>query len=445
MADPVADSRSGETSAPATGYLTTMTEIAEMRLSQRVESLRTSSTLAVTALAKELRAQGRDVLSFAAGEPDFDTPEPIKRAAIEALESGQTKYAPAPGDPETRRVIADKLAGENPIPDVTGDHVVISSGGKNSLYLLFQALLDPPSAGGEPQEVILPTPAWVSYKPQAELAGGTIVEVPATPTNDFKITADQLAEAITPRSRVLCLNSPSNPCGTMYTPDELGALAQVVAEAAASTCPELVIVTDEIYEKIIYGGIEHRSIGSFPEGAHRTITVNGLSKAYAMTGWRIGYCAGSGEFGLRVARAITRLQGQLTTCIPAFLLPAIRTALTECADDVERMRRKFAERAELIYGRISTMPGLVCPRPTGAFYVFPDISEHFGKTTSGGATIDSAQSFATALLSESLVACVPGEDFLGVGPNCVRFSFACSNEQIEAGMDRLGEFLDGLH
>ena len=421
-----------------------MTETIEMRLSDRVESLRPSSTLAVTALAKQLRAQGKDVLSFAAGEPDFDTPEPITRAAIEALNAGQTRYGPTPGDPETRRVIAHKLSTENRIPDVTADHVVISSGGKNSLYLLFQALLDPPCAGAEPGEVILPTPAWVSYKPQAQLAGGTIVEVPATAANDFKITPGQLAGAITPRSRVLCLNSPSNPCGTMYTPDELGALAQVVAEAAASTCPELVIITDEIYEKIIYGGIEHQSIGAFPEVAHRTVTVNGLSKAYTMTGWRIGYCAGSGAFGLRIAKAITKLQGQLTTCIPTFLLPAIRVALTQCADDVERMRLQFAQRAELIYGRVSAMPGVVCPKPTGAFYVFPDISAHFGKTTAGGATIDSAQAFATALLNEQLVACVPGEDFLGVGPSCARFSFACSNEQITAGMDRLGVFLDGL-
>ncbi|MCB9848926.1 MAG: pyridoxal phosphate-dependent aminotransferase [Phycisphaeraceae bacterium] len=415
-----------------------------MSLSRRVESLKPSSTLAVTALAKSLKAQGRDVLSFAAGEPDFDTPAPIRQAAIDALNAGQTKYAPTPGDPETRQVIAGKLANENLIPDVTGDHVVISGGGKNSLYLLFQALLDTPQARDQPQEVILPTPAWVSYKPQAQLAGGTVVEVPATAEDHFKITPDQLAGAITPRSRILCLNSPSNPCGTMYSPDELAALALVVAEAAATTCPELVIVTDEIYEKIVYGGVAHRSIGSFPEVAHRTITVNGLSKAYSMTGWRVGYCAGSGEFGLRVAKAIIKLQGQLTTSIPTFIFPAIRAALTECAADVERMRLQFAQRALLIHERLSRMPGVVCPRPTGAFYVFPDISAFFGRTTSGGARIDSAQSFATALLNERLVACVPGEDFLGSGVNCVRFSFACSNEQIEAGMDRLDEFLKGL-
>ncbi len=414
-------------------------------LSRRVESLAPSSTLAVTALAKSLRAQGKDVLSFAAGEPDFDTPEPIKRAAIDAMQAGQTKYAPAPGDPATREVIASKLTNENGIPGVTADHVVISSGGKNSLYLLFQALLDPPLPGGAPPEVILPTPAWVSYKPQAEMAGGTVIEVPATAANEFKITPDQLASAITPNSRILCLNSPSNPCGTMYTPDELGALAQVVADAASTTCPDLVIVTDEIYEKIIYGGIEHRSIGSFPEVAERTVTVNGLSKAYAMTGWRIGYCAGSGEFGLRLAKAVTKLQGQLTTCVPTFFLPAIRVALTECAGEVEAMRKQFAQRAKLIHDRISAMDGVVCPKPTGAFYVFPDISAHFGRTTKGGATINSAKDFATALLNEHLVACVPGEDFLGDGPKCVRFSFACSSEQISQGMDRLGEFIAGIH
>ena len=419
-------------------------ESGQLTLSARVESLSPSSTLAVTALAKELRAAGKDVLSFAAGEPDFDTPDRIKQTAIEALQAGQTKYAPAPGDPATRQVIADKLSQENRIPDVTADHVVISAGGKNSLYLAFQALLDPPSAGGEPQEVILPTPAWVSYKPQAMLAGGRVVEVPTTVETDFKITPDQLAGAMTPNSRILCLNSPSNPCGTMYSPDELAALAQVVAEAAHSMCPNLVVVTDEIYEKIVYGGIEQRSIGAIPEIAHRTVTINGLSKAYAMTGWRVGYAAGSGDFGLRLAKAMTKLQGQLNTSIPTFIMPAIRTALTECADEVEQMRLKFAERAELIYGRIAGLRGIVCPRPTGAFYVFPDISGLFGATTANGAAISSAKDFATALLNEQLVACVPGEDFLGCGPNCARFSFACSNEQIEQGMDRLGQFIETL-
>src|SRR5690606_30492615 len=205
---------------------------------------------------------------------------------------------------------------------------------------------------------------------------------------DFKITPEQLRQAITPRSRVLVINSPSNPCGTMYTPEELRALASVVAEAARSTAPDLTIISDELYEKIVYGGIPHCSIGSFPEVAERTITVNGLSKAYAMTGWRIGYAAGSGDFGLKVAAGMKTLQSQSTTSIATFELPAIRVALTECADDVERMRQAFARRAELTYALVSQIPGLQCPRPTGAFYLFPDISAHFGKRTKGGRVLD---------------------------------------------------------
>ncbi|TVQ32487.1 MAG: pyridoxal phosphate-dependent aminotransferase [Phycisphaeraceae bacterium] len=416
-----------------------------MRLSQRVQSLKPSSTIAVTTRARQLRAEGVDVLSFAAGEPDFDTPERIKKAAKAALDSGMTKYTPIPGDPETRGVIARKLTEENRIPGLTPEHVVISSGGKQSLYLIFQALLDPAGGPGEdPPEVLIPTPAWVSYGPQAELAGARVVEIRSDAESGFRIRPEQLRAAITPRSRILILNSPSNPCGTMYSPDEIRALAAVVEEAARTTAPDLVVVTDEMYEKIVYGGIDHFSFGSIPAVAERTITVNGLSKAYAMTGWRIGYAAGSGEFGLRLAKALSKLQGQMTTCIASFFLPAIRVALTECADEVEMMRRAFAARAELMHGMIGTMPGLVCPKPTGAFYVFPDISAHFGKTSAGDRPIASAADFAQALLDEHHIAAVPGEDFLGCGPRCVRFSFACSEEQIEAGMKRVGEFVAGL-
>ncbi len=414
-----------------------------MDVSRRVQAIKPSATLAVTGKAKEMRAAGQDVLSFAAGEPDFDTPSRIKEAAKAALSEGQTKYAPVPGDLKTREVIANKLREENAIAGCTPDHVVISAGGKQSLYQVFQALIDPPAPGETPWEVLLPVPGWVSYAPQAQLAGGRVVELVTDATSDFKITPDQLRSAITPRSRVLMLNSPSNPCGTMYSPEEIRALAAVVHETA-TTAPDLVIISDEIYEKLIFGGDAHLSIGSIPEVAERTITVNGLSKAYSMTGWRAGYMGGTGEFALEVAKGVRKLQSQSTTSVTAFILPAIRVALTQCADDVEEMRQAFAGRGELLYSIVSGFEGVRCPKPTGAFYVFPDLSAYFGRTSAGGRKIASAMDFAGALLEEHLVACVPGEDFGTGGEKCCRFSFACSKEQIEQGMDRVRAFIGAL-
>jgi len=409
-----------------------------MQLSPRVSSLRPSATLGVNARAKELKSKGVDVITFAAGEPDFDTPEPIKRAVTEALARGETKYAPVPGAPETRKLIAEKLTRENAIPNCTADHVVISSGGKQSLYNLFQSLIGP----GD--EVVIPTPAWVSFGPQVELAGGKVVEVPASAATDFKITPAQLRAAITPRSKVMIINSPSNPCGTMYSPDELRALAAVVEDAARTFAPNLVVISDEMYEKIIFGGMAHFSMGSIPSLAERVVTCNALSKTYAMTGWRVGYCAGSGEFGLKLSKALQALQGHSTTSIPTFIFPAVRVALTQCAGDVERMCKAFAQRAALTYDLVSKVPGLVCPRPTGAFYVFPDVSAHFGRTTRGGKRINSALEFAAALLDEQHVAVVPGEDFGKGGERCIRITFACGEEQIRKGVQRLGEFVAGL-
>ena len=415
-----------------------------MNLSRRVQSLRASSTVAVAATAKQLRAAGKDVLSFAAGEPDFDTPQRIKDAAIKALQNGQTGYAPPPGDPATRAAIVKKLETENAITGLTPDHVVITPGGKQALYLLFHALIDPPAPGEAPAEVLLPTPAWVSYLPQAQLAGGKVIEIPAGPDQHFKITPDQLRAAITPRTRVFTFNSPSNPCGTMYSPDEIHALAEVLAHAAKATCPDLVIITDEIYEKLIFGPDHHLSMGSIDSVAARTVTVNGFSKAYAMTGWRLGYLACPGEFGIKVAKACAKLQGQINTSVTNFALPGARVALEECAGDVERMRQAFATRAKLIHSRMSAMPGMKCPEPTGAFYVFPDVSAFLGKTTPSGTTLSTVVDFAQALLEEQLVACVPGDDFGGCGDNCVRFSFACSEDQVTKGMNRLETFLRSL-
>lgn len=415
-----------------------------MRLSHRVEGLKPSVTVAFGNKAKALKRSGVEVLDFTLGEPDFDTPQPIKQAAIDALLAGQTKYMPTLGDPATRQAIADKFTRDNAIPGLTADHVAISSGGKHSLYVAMQCLLDPPPPGQPPLEVIIPVPGWVSYAPIAELAGARVVESPTLPANDFKITPAQLREAITPRTRLLILNSPSNPCGTMYTEAELRALAAVIADAARSTAPDLVVISDEIYEKIVYGGIPHFSIGSVPEIADRVLTVNGMSKAFAMTGWRVGYAAMPGEFGKRLIGAMATLQGQMTTNITSFVYPAIRAALAECSADADRMRDAFARRADLITRLLAGVPGVRTVRPTGAFYVFPDVSSHFGRTSPAGRRIDSSLALCEALLDEARVAIVPGEDFGGCAKNHVRITFACGEQQIERGVAALGGFLSRL-
>ena len=406
-----------------------------MRLSDRVHSLKPSATLAVDARVKALRAQGADIIGFGAGEPDFDTPLNIKQAAIDALQAGKTKYAATEGDPAARAAIADKLRRDNGIEsDPGGGDIIISNGGKHSLYLAFQCLLDP----GQKQEVILPTPAWVSYRPMAELAGGVIVEVPGAVENDFKITPKQLERAITPNSAVFIINSPSNPCGTMYSPQELKDLAAVLEKH-----PQITIITDEIYEKLIYSDIKHFSIGSIPAMANRTITINGMSKAYAMTGWRIGYaCCPATEKGGGIIKAMAKLQGQMTSNITSFSYAAIVEALSPQTDaSIESMRKKFAERALLIHDRLSEMPGIRCPKPTGAFYVFPDVSAHFGKTAPSGKKITSALTFAEALLEDAKVAVVPGEDFGEIARHHVRMSFACSEKNIIEGCDRMNRWL----
>lgn len=415
-----------------------------MKLSRRVSDLKPSATVAVMNRAKDMQRQGIDVISFAAGEPDFDTPEAIKQTAIAAMKSGMTKYMPTMGDPETRAVIAAKVTRDNRIPNVTADHVGISSGGKHALYTVLQCIFDCVPTGESPQECLLPVPAWVSYAPLAELAGAKVVEVPTTVAADFKMSPEQLRQAITPRTRMLILCSPSNPCGTMYSEAELRALARVVDEASRTIAPDLVVLSDEIYEKVAYGGIPHFSIGSVPEIAERVITLNGLSKAYSMTGWRVGYTTTSGPWGLKFMKAMATLQGQMTTNITSFIYPAIRTAITECESDATRFCAAFGQRAALIHDRMGRMPGIKLARPTGAFYAFPDVSAHFGKVSPNGRAINSALDFCEALLAENLVAAVPGEDFGGCGRNHVRFSFACSEDQINKGMDRLEQFIASL-
>ena len=397
-----------------------------MELSDRAKSIPPSITLAISAKVKELKAAGKKIIAFGAGEPDFDTPAKICDAAIAAMLSGSTHYMPSSGTPQAREAIADKLRTQNNI-DCTQANISINAGAKMSINLALMSILD----AGKNQEVVVPTPAWVSYKPMIELAGGTMVEVPTKVETHFKCTPEEIESAITPNTKAIMLNTPSNPCGTMYTPEELRAIATMMERH-----PEIYILSDEIYERLIYSDIEHLSLGSIPEIAHQVITVNGLSKAYAMTGWRIGYvCAPE-----PIVKAMNTLQSQINTSITSFCYAAIPVALG-MNDEVESMRKIFAKRAALMFELIQKWPNVECAQPTGAFYTFPKISHYFGKTSPAGTELSDAVNFTKALLEETSVAVVPGTDFGGCGPGHIRLSFACSEDQITEGVTKIGDWL----
>ena len=393
-----------------------------------------SATLAVGAKAAAARAKGHDVIAFAMGEPDFDTPDNIKRVAIAALEKGMTKYAPTPGDKAAREAIARKLSTENGV-ETAFEQVTVTAGAKHAIYMALHAIVEP----GRGDEVLLPTPAWVSYKPLIELAGARCVEIPGAVSNGFRITPTQLAAAITPRTVGIVWNSPSNPCGTAYPAAEIQSLCDVLERHE-----RISVISDEIYEKLIYPevapGLVHFSPGSRPGLRDRTITINGMSKSYAMTGWRIGYMAAPRA----MAKELIKLQGQMTNSIPSFFYPAIVEALTNSAAGVEAMRLRFAARAALIKRELDAVQGFVTVAPNAAFYAFPDVSEHFGKSSPAGARISSAQTFADALLDEAHVAVVPGEDFGVCARGHVRLSFACSEEAIVRGVGRIREWVASL-
>ena len=405
-----------------------------MHLSQRVESLAPSSTLAVTAKAKALQTQGVDVIGFGAGEPDFDTPPNIKDAAKRAIDAGYTHYMPIAGDPPAREAVVAKLRIENGLTDLRAENVLITAGGKHAFFLLTHTLFDP---GGH-LDMLLPTPAWVSYKPIARMAGARVVEIATTVEDDFKISPERLAAVLTSRSRLLVINSPSNPCGTTYTPDELQALAAIVNEHNRRG-GQLIVAGDDIYEKLVYGDCRFESITHLIDPPF-AVTLNALSKAYAMTGWRVGYVAGSRP----LIDAMIKLQGQMTTCIPAFCYPAIVEALANGAASVAKMRSVYEQRAELIHRLVQRLPDVRCPRPTGAFYVFPDVSATLGRRTPGGRVLRDCITFSEALLEEAHVAVVPGDEFGPPGENHVRLSFACSTAQIEEGLARIERFLRSL-
>ncbi len=395
-----------------------------MKVSKRAQEVPPSATIAVTARAQQLKAQGVDVIGFGAGAPDFDTPDYIKDAAIAALRAGKTKYTAAAGIIELRTIIAEKLRKENGL-EYTPEEIIVSIGGKHSLYEAMQAVLDP----GD--EVILPTPYWVTYPETIKLAGAVPVIIQTNRANSYKMTAEQLRNAITDKTAMVVINSPNNPGGFTYTPDELAALAKVLQGT------DVIVLSDEIYEKLIYGDTKFVSFASLSEDAYnRTLTLNGFSKAFSMTGWRLGYTAGPFE----VIKAMGRLQSHMTSNPVTFGQYAAIAALGEpAAEAIEKMRVEFEQRAVYMADRLNSIEGVECSEPTGAFYCFPDVSAHYGRTING-TEINGSMDFAKVLLEQENVALVPGLPF-GCDNN-VRLSFACSLEQITEGLDRIEKWLN---
>jgi len=397
-------------------------------LAARMSLVSESITLAVSAKANAMKKAGIDVVGFGAGEPDFDTPDFIKEAAKQALDNGQTKYTPSPCYPDLKAAIAQKFQKENNLP-YKPENITTGAGGKHCLYMAFMAVLNP----GD--EVLIPAPYWVSYPEQVKLAGGQPKFVVGAESNGFKITPQQLEQAITPRTKVLILNSPSNPAGHGYTRAEMQALADVVVRH-----PNLIVFSDEIYEKLVYGCFEFVSFATLhPQLIEQTLTFNCHSKSFAMTGWRIGYIGGPKH----VIDAINKLQSQMNSHITSFIQHPGAIALTDPrgAESIEKMRQQFEKRGLHMWKRLNELPGITCVKPQGAFYCFPNVSSYYGKSI-GGKTITDAVGFSAALLEHNHVAVVPGNDS-GFDTH-VRLSFATSMEQIDKGLDRLGEFLKKL-
>jgi aspartate aminotransferase len=387
-----------------------------MKLTQRISQVPPSITLEITAKAKKMREEGIDVCSFTAGEPDFDTPDHIKEAAKLALDQGKTRYGPAAGEMPLRQAIANKLQQHNGL-NYTAQNVIVTNGGKHSLFNLMLALIE------TGDEVIIPAPYWLSYPEMVKLAEGTPVIVSTTAANDYKITPDQLRQAITPRTKLFILNSPSNPTGSVYTPDEIRALAEVVVEK------DILVVSDEIYERLLYDGIEHLSIGAVNEETFkRTIISNGFAKSYSMTGWRVGYLAGPVE----LIKATSIIQGHSTSNVCTFAQYGAIAALESSQQCVETMLKAFTERRKVIVEGIRAIPKLSCSNPMGAFYVFVDISQ----------TGMTSLQFSDAILEQQEVAVIPGIAF--GADDCIRLSYATSMETIKKGLDRLEKFVSSL-
>lgn len=404
-----------------------MSESAASLLSQRALNVAPSPTLAITAKANQLKADGLDVVAFGAGEPDFDTPQHVKDAAIDALAKGFTKYTPSAGIPALKKAIVEKFARDNGL-NYAPNQVIVSCGGKHSLYNIFQAMCE------EGDEVIIPAPYWVSYPEQARLAGATPVIINTTDASGFAPSVEQIEAAITPKTKIFVLNSPSNPTGAMWPRATIERLAELAVER------NFYVISDEIYEKIVYDGNVPISIAALnPEIAQRTITVNGVSKTYSMTGWRIGYAA---ALETSIISAMGRIQDAVTSNPTSIAQYAAVAAMTGPQDFLADWVAEFDRRRHVITDGLNTIPGITCLKPDGAFYVFPNVSALFGKTTPDGKTIGNSDDFADYLLSSVQVAVVPGSGF-GAG-DYVRLSYATSMAAIEKGIVRIGEAVGKL-
>ena len=392
-------------------------------VSKRICAMKPSATSALAGRILALKASGAEIAAFNVGEPDFPTPAPIVEACARAMAEGRTKYTEIAGIPPLREAIAEKLRRDNAL-EYAPKQICVSVGAKQAVYNAVQVLCDP----GD--EVIIPTPCWVSYVEIVRLAGAVPVLVPTTAA--FHLDLDRIAAAITPRTRLVLLNTPNNPTGAVYDRVELSALAELSLRFG------FYVAADEVYEKLVYGDSAHVSIASLsPEIAQHTITVNGFSKAYAMTGWRIGYAAGPED----VVRGMVSLQGHCTSNITTFVQWAALTALRECGDSVEAMRQEFERRREYMYERLARIPGLSCPKPEGAFYLMPDVSSYYGMSFGDWRT-ENAEDLCNYLLREARIAIVPGDAF--EAPDCVRISYSASMETIRAGMDRMEQALGQL-
>lgn len=394
-------------------------------VSRRVQGLAASATLAMSQKSNELRARGVDVINLSVGEPDFPTPGHIKAAACKAIEENYTRYSPVPGYMSLRQAVAEKLSRENGLT-FSPDQIVVSTGAKQALCNVILSTVNP----GD--EVILPTPCWVSYVEMVKLAEGVSVQVTAGIDTDFKITPAQLEAAITPRSRMLLLCSPSNPTGSVYTKAELQALVDVLARH-----PQIIVMADEIYEHINYTD-GFTSLGSFTEIADRTVIINGVSKAYAMTGWRIGYCAAP----LPVAKACSKLQGQYTSGASSIAQKAAEAAYTGPQDCVAEMCAAFRRRRDLVVELARVIPGFRVNVPQGAFYLFPEVSAVLGKTAPDGRRIETSGDLAMYLLECAHVATVDGAAFCA--PGYIRFSYATSDENLREALSRIKEAVAAL-
>jgi aspartate aminotransferase len=395
-----------------------------MGISERALKASPSATLAISAKARQLKAQGVDVIGFGAGEPDFDTPQNIKDAAIKALLEGDTKYG-ARSAKALNEAICKKLREDNGL-EYSPSQILVSSGAKHSLYNAILTLCDP----GD--EVIIPSPYWVSYPEMVMLAGGVPVYIPTDESTGFRMTPDQLRSAVTPKTKLLILNSPSNPTGAVYAPSEIEEFAKIAVEFG------FYVISDEIYEKMVYDGNQQVSIASFGDDIKKlTVVVNGFSKTYSMTGWRIGYAAAERE----IIDGMAKIQDHSTSNPTSFALAGALEALTGPQDSVQMMMHEFARRRKIMVEGLNAIPGIVCPEPGGAFYAFPNVSSFYGKSYNGK-PINGSDSFAEFLLEEAKVAVVPGSGF-GADGN-IRLSYAVSVEDIKKGIERIGDAVSKL-